>query len=53
MPGYGDDLVEAGNGPDRIVLNDVYMYQAAGGIGHKHIRGRVMTILSKHRCSRA
>ena len=40
MPGYGDDLVEAGNGPDRIVLNDVYMYQAAGGIGHKHIRGQ-------------
>ena len=40
MPGYGDDLIEAGNGPDRIVLNDVYMYQAAGGIGHKHIRGQ-------------
>ena len=40
LPGYGDDIIEAGDAPDRIVLNDVYMYQAAGGIGHKQIWGQ-------------
>lgn len=39
FPGYGDDIIEAGAGPDRIVLNDLYMYQAPGGIGHKTIIG--------------
>ena len=40
LPGYGDDIVEAGDGADTVVLNDVYMYQAKEGIGHKQIRGQ-------------
>ena len=40
LPGSGDDIIEAGDGPDRIVLNDVYMDQGARGIGRKHIWGQ-------------
>ena len=40
LPGYGDDVVEAGDGADRVVLNDVYSYQVKEGIGHKDIRGQ-------------
>ena len=39
FPGYGDDLIETGGGADRIVLNDVYVHAAAGGIGRKSIWG--------------
>jgi Ca2+-binding RTX toxin-like protein len=38
LPGYGDDIIEAGDGADSIVLNDTYVYQG-GGIGHKQISG--------------
>jgi Ca2+-binding RTX toxin-like protein len=38
LPGYGDDIIEAGGGSDRIVLNDVYFY-SSGGIGHKDVSG--------------
>ncbi len=40
IPGYGNDIIEAGAGPDRIVLNDVYGYQSPAGIGHKEIWGQ-------------
>ena len=40
LPGCGDDIIEAAGGPDRIVLNDVYMGQGTHGIGHKEIWGQ-------------
>ncbi|MEZ5502966.1 MAG: alpha/beta hydrolase-fold protein [Halioglobus sp.] len=40
LPGYGDDLIAGGEGPDRIVLNDLYLYEAPGGIGRKQILGQ-------------
>lgn len=40
LPGYGDDLIEAGDSEDWIVLTDLYMPQAPGGIGYKDIHGR-------------
>lgn len=38
VPGYGDDVIEAGEGADRILLNDVYI-ESQDGIGKKHIWG--------------
>ena len=40
VPGYGSDVIEAGDGADSIILNDTYMYQSPNGIGHKVIRGQ-------------
>jgi Ca2+-binding RTX toxin-like protein len=40
LPGSGDDIIEAGGNPDRIVFNDVYMDQGSRGIGRKHIWGQ-------------
>ncbi|MBP6683386.1 MAG: hypothetical protein KA159_08715, partial [Halioglobus sp.] len=40
LPGSGDDIIEAGGSPDRIVLNDVYMDQGTRGVGRKHIWGQ-------------
>lgn len=39
LPGYGDDIIEAGSGGNQIVLNDVYV-NGQGGIGHKEIWGQ-------------
>ena len=39
LPGYGDDIIEAGGGDDRIILNEAYMYAAAPGTGHKQVSG--------------
>ena len=38
IPGYGDDLVAAGDGFDRIVLNDVYI-DGQKTIGRKTVQG--------------
>jgi Ca2+-binding RTX toxin-like protein len=38
IPGYGDDIIMTGAYADSIVLNDLYMLDAPGGIGHKEIR---------------
>jgi Ca2+-binding RTX toxin-like protein len=40
MPSYGDDIIEAGGGPDWIFLNDLYLKVEGAGIGHKIIRGQ-------------
>lgn len=38
-PGYGNDAINAGGGPDDVVLNEFYMAQGADGIGYKNISG--------------
>lgn len=37
IPGYGDDIIITGAYADSIWLNDLYMPDAPGGIGHKAI----------------
>jgi Ca2+-binding RTX toxin-like protein len=39
LPGYGDDIIEAGEGDDWIILDEAYMYRASPGTGHKQIFG--------------
>ncbi|MEH6593054.1 MAG: calcium-binding protein, partial [Halioglobus sp.] len=39
LPGYGDDIIDAGGGGDTIVLDDLAMDQGYEGIGRKVITG--------------
>ncbi|MFK7975372.1 MAG: hypothetical protein AB8C02_04515, partial [Halioglobus sp.] len=39
VPGYGDDIIEGGDGEDTVYLDRLYFDKSYGGIGHKDIRG--------------
>ncbi len=38
-PGYGNDTIRAGGSNDTIILNDLYMFRVAAGIGQKQVFG--------------
>ena len=40
LPGYSDDIIETVTRPTGSSSMTIYMYQAAGGIGHKQIWGQ-------------